>query len=112
MKRFSIVSNLNRSSQQVRPTLARDGFSLFDTSVGGCDGMWIWMWKPKKSNSGRPGEIFLGHPQRCKHIYFFFGLNLNETVTEHCLEYNLNQENCWYIFEKILMFLVCMSWYC
>ena len=30
----------------------------------------------KKSNPGRPGEIFFGHPQRRKHSYFFFGRSI------------------------------------
>ena len=37
----------------------------------------------KKSNPGRPGEIFFGHPQRRKHSYFFLRPQPASSGQEH-----------------------------
>ena len=43
----------------------------------------------KKSNPGRPGEIFFGHPQRRKHSYFFRPNVLCDVLCMH-ISYLLN----------------------
>ena len=74
-----IVSYLLSSSVQPWPLIWR--CALDQTNRGGgcldtlfnvnCRTLFLFQKTQKKSNPGRPGEIFFGHPQRRKHSYFF-----------------------------------------